>query len=131
MFHIHKVSENLKMTKYKTYKKFGINIKEEDLEEVYKENKSHNSALNMGFKVDNSMFLKHSLYYRNALVRSNYADYSQGVLPTMKYLEQFYENLLFRGQYILSNRELMVYEYLDDIRKLVKEDTIYNGIKIL
>ena len=55
MFHIHKVSENLKMTKYKTYKEFGINIKEKDIEEVYKENKSHNSAFNMGFKVDNEL----------------------------------------------------------------------------
>lgn len=85
----------------------------------------------MGFEVNNSLFLENSLYYRNALVRSNYADYSQGVMPTMRYLELFYENLLFQGQHTLSNRELIVSEYIDDIRNLLKEDTIYNGIKIL
>lgn len=85
----------------------------------------------MGFDVDNSLFLENSLYFRNALVRSNYADYSQGVMPTMEYLEDFYENLLFQGQHTLKNRELIVSEYIDDIRKLIKEDTIYNGIKIL
>jgi fido (protein-threonine AMPylation protein) len=85
----------------------------------------------MGFRVDNSLFLENSLYYRNALVRSNYGDYSQGVLLTMRYLELFYENLLFSGKHTLSNRELIVSEYIDDIRQIIKEDTIYNGIKIL
>lgn len=83
----------------------------------------------MGFQVDNSLFLGHSLYYRNALVRSNYADYMAGVTPTMEYLERFYENLLFKGKKSLKSRELIVEQYLDDVRKLVKEDTIYNGIK--
>ena len=83
----------------------------------------------MGFRVDNSLFLDNSLYYRNALVRSNYADYAEGVNPTMEYLERFYENLLFKGNHFLKNRELIVKQYLDDVRKLIKEDTIYNGIK--
>ena len=65
------------------------------------------------------------------MVRSNYGDYSQGVVPTMRYLEYFYENLLFGGQHTLSNRELIVPEYIDDIRQMIKEDTIYNGIEIL
>jgi len=85
----------------------------------------------MGFQVDNSLFLENSLYYRNALVRSNYGSYNEGVVPTNKWLERFYENLLFGGKYELRNRDLLVKEYMDDIRKLVKEDMIYGGVKII
>lgn len=85
----------------------------------------------MGFKVDNSLFLENSLFYRNALVRSNYGSYSEGVLPTNVWLERFYENLLFGGKHELRNRDLLVEQYMDDIRKLVKEDMIYDGVKIV
>lgn len=84
----------------------------------------------MGFSVDNSLFLENSLYYRNALVRSNYGDYTKGVVPSMKYLENFYENLLFNGEYELKNRDMFVNEYVEDVRKLLKEDSIYNGVQI-
>lgn len=84
----------------------------------------------MGFQVNNSLFLENSLFYRNALVRSNFGSYSEGVLPTNKWLEYFYENLLFGGTHELRNRDLLVNEYMDDIRKLVKEDVIYGGVKI-
>ena len=84
----------------------------------------------MGFKVDNSLFLENSLFYRNALVRSNYGSYSEGVVPANKWLEHFYENLLFDGKHELRNRDLLVEEYMEDIRKLVKEDVIYGGMKI-
>lgn len=85
----------------------------------------------MGFQVDNSLFLENSLFYRNALVRSNFGSYSEGVLPTNKWLEFFYENLLFDGKNELRNRDLLVKEYMDDIRELVKEDIVYGGVKIL
>ena len=84
----------------------------------------------MGFEVDNSLFLENSLFYRNALVRSNYGSYSENVVPTNKWLECFYENLLFDGKHELRNRDLLVEEYMEDIRKLVKEDVIYGGMKI-
>lgn len=84
-----------------------------------------------GFQVDNSLFLENSLYYRNALVRSNYGSYSENVVPSNVWLERFYENLLFGGKHELRNRDLLVEEYMDDIRKLVKEDTIYGGVKII
>lgn len=84
----------------------------------------------MGFQVDNSLFLENSLFYRNALVRSNFGSYSEGVLPTNKWIEYFYENLLFDGKHELRNRDLLVEEYMEDIRKLVKEDMIYGGIKV-
>lgn len=85
----------------------------------------------MGFEVDNSLFLENSLYFRNALVRSNFGSYSEGVLPNNKWLECFYENLLFGGTYDLRNRDLLVQEYMEDIRKLVKEDMIYGGVKMV
>lgn len=85
----------------------------------------------MGFQVDNTLFLENSLFYRNALVRSNFGSYSEGVLPTNKWLEYFYENLLFGGKHELRNRDLLVEEYMDDIRKLVKEDMIYGDVKII
>lgn len=85
----------------------------------------------MGFQVDNSLFLDNSLYYRNALVRSNFGSYSEGLLPSNRWLEYFYENLLFEGKHELRNRELLVEEYMEDIRKLVKEDMIFGGVKIL
>lgn len=85
----------------------------------------------MGFKVDNSLFSENSLFYRNALVRSNFGSYSEGVLPNNKWLEYFYENLLFEGKHELRNRDLLVEEYMEDIRKLVKEDVVFGGVKIL
>ena len=85
----------------------------------------------MGFKVDNSLFLENSLYYRNALVRSNYASYSENVMPSNLWLEWFYDNLLFEGKHELKNRDMFVEQYMDDIRKLVREDVIYGEVKIL
>lgn len=85
----------------------------------------------MGFEVDNSLFLENSLFYRNALVRSNFGSYSEGVLPNNIWLECFYENLLFGGKHELRNRDLLVKEYMEDIRKLVKEDVIFGGVKIV
>lgn len=85
----------------------------------------------MGFQVDNTLFLENSLFYRNALIRSNFGSYSEGVLPTNKWLECFYENLLFGGKHELRNRDLLVEEYMEDIRKLVKEDTVYGAVKII
>ena len=57
----------------------------------------------MGFQVDNTLFLENSLFYRNALVRSNFGSYSEGVLPTYNWLEHFYDNLLFGGKHELRN----------------------------
>lgn len=49
---------------------------------------------NMGFDVNNDMFKEHSLYFRNALVRSNYGNIPKGIYPTFDYLITFFENLL-------------------------------------
>ena len=49
---------------------------------------------NMGFNVNNDMFKKYSLYFRNSLVRSNYGNIPKGIYPTFEYLIMFFENLL-------------------------------------
>ncbi len=60
----------------------------------------------IGFNVNNDMFKKYSKYYRNALVRSNYADYSKQIDVDFSFLEKFYTNLLFGGKSNLNNEDL-------------------------
>lgn len=62
----------------------------------------------MGFNINNEMFKEHSLYFRNALVRSNYGNIPKGVYPTFEYLIAFFENLLLGKNNELKNRELYV-----------------------
>lgn len=64
----------------------------------------------VGFSVDNTLFADKSQYFRNALVRANYADYSKGVSETTVYLEKFYDNLLFHGQHELTSKELICFQ---------------------
>lgn len=63
---------------------------------------------NMGFFVDNEMFKNYSLYFRNALVVSNYASLMEGITPNREPLIKFYKNLLFNREYQLSNKDLFV-----------------------
>lgn len=63
---------------------------------------------NMGFKVNNNMFKDKSLYFRNALVRSNYGNIPKGIYPTFSYLIMFFENLLQNKNNKLENTELYV-----------------------
>ena len=70
---------------------------------------------NMGFQVDNTMFKDYSLYFRNALVRANFADYKNGISETSQFLEYFYENLLMGGKYSLKNRDLILKNVLRQV----------------
>ena len=63
---------------------------------------------NMGFNVNNDMFKECSLYFRNALVRSNYGNIPKGIYPTIDYLIMFFENLLQNKNNDLINSELYV-----------------------
>ena len=65
---------------------------------------------NMGFDVNNDMFKEHSLYFRNALVRSNYGNIPRGIYPTFDYLIMFFENLLQGKSHKLKNRDLYIKE---------------------
>ena len=62
----------------------------------------------LGFSIDNSLFAEHSWYFRNALVRANYKNALQGIDYSPIFLEHFFENLLFGGQWKLKNRFLVI-----------------------
>ena len=69
---------------------------------------------NMGFCINNDMFKNKSLYFRNALVRSNYGNIPKGIYLTFDYLIMFFENLLQGKENKLENRELYVKELFDN-----------------
>ena len=59
-----------------------------------------------GFRVSNETFAEHSWYFRNALVRANYNNYTEGVRSTTIYLDRFFENLLAGSRHELKNRTM-------------------------
>ncbi len=62
----------------------------------------------LGYNVNNDLFKEHSLYFRNALVRSNYSNRSKNIYQTNEYLIKFFENLLNNGINKLSNNDLVI-----------------------
>lgn len=62
----------------------------------------------LGFAVNNDLFEKHSWFFRNALVRANYTNYDLGVYSTLKYLYNFFGNLLLGESNVLKNREMHI-----------------------
>ena len=64
--------------------------------------------ISMGFKVNNELFKDNSKYFRNALVRANYTNYSKGIKADNKYLMMFFENLLLRKDNKLDNEDLKI-----------------------
>ena len=62
----------------------------------------------LGFDVDNDLFVEHSWFFRNALVRANYNNIKKGIYETTEYLERFLRNLLQGGTNDLHNREMHV-----------------------
>lgn len=50
--------------------------------------------VSLGYQVDNTLFKDKSVYFRNALVRSNYFNNEKNVREDNSYLIKFYENLL-------------------------------------
>ncbi|MDO4178512.1 MAG: Fic family protein [Phascolarctobacterium sp.] len=62
----------------------------------------------LGFNVTNDIFAEHSWYFRNALVRANYTNITQGVYETTEFLELFLKNLLFNETNELHNRDLRI-----------------------
>lgn len=64
----------------------------------------------LGYTIDNSLFKNKSIYFRNALVRSNYSNRELNIKPTDKYLLYFFENLLLEKNNSLESRDLIVKE---------------------
>jgi len=61
-----------------------------------------------GYDVTNDTFEKHSLYFRNALVRANYNDRKNGIIATQSYLNNFFYNLLLGETNELKSREMNI-----------------------
>ena len=78
-----------------------------------------------GFKIDNMPFAEHSWYFRNALVRANYNDWTNNIHATDEYLMMFFGNLLLGEKNELKNRYLRVdWKNKTDIQsaKIVEND---------
>ena len=66
--------------------------------------------ISLGYDVDNTMFKEKSVYFRNALVRSNYFNNDLNVKEDKSYLIKFYENLLLGKNNNLHSSDLIVRE---------------------
>ena len=66
--------------------------------------------ISLGYNVDNSLFKDKSVYFRNALVRSNYFNNYLNIKEDKSYLTKFYENLLLGKNNNLHSEDLIVKE---------------------
>ena len=66
--------------------------------------------ISLGYNVDNSMFKDKSIYFRNALVRSNDFNNKLNIKEDNSYLIKFYENLLLGKNNNLHSKDLIVKE---------------------
>ena len=66
--------------------------------------------ISLGYNVDNSLFKDKSVYFRNALVRSNYFNNYLNIKEDKNYLIKFYENLLLGKNNNLNSEDLIVKE---------------------
>ena len=64
--------------------------------------------ISLGYNVDNSLFKDKSVYFRNALVRSNYFNNYLNIKEDKTYLIKFYENLLLGKNNNLHSEDLIV-----------------------
>lgn len=62
----------------------------------------------LGYDIDNTLFKDKSIYYRNALVRSNYYNKDLNIEEDNSYLIKFYENLLLRKNNNLDSKNLII-----------------------
>ena len=69
--------------------------------------------INLGYNVDNALFKDKSVYFRNALVRSNYFNNHLNIKEDSSYLVKFYENLLLGKNNNLHSQNLIVQELFD------------------
>ena len=66
--------------------------------------------INLGYNVNNTLFKDKSVYFRNALVRSNYFNNYLNIKEDKTYLIKFYENLLLGKNNNLHSEYLIVKE---------------------
>lgn len=68
----------------------------------------------LGYNVDNSLFKNKSVYFRNALVRSNYHNNDLKIKEDNSFLVKFYENLLLGKNNNLHSKDLIVEKLFDE-----------------
>ncbi|TNU96135.1 cell filamentation protein Fic [Eggerthella lenta] len=68
----------------------------------------------LGFDVDNEPFEQHVRYFRDALVRANYRNAKAGVLPDLRFVVRFLDNLLNGAEHELRSRDLACKALFDD-----------------
>ena len=66
--------------------------------------------ISLGYEVDNTLFKDKSVYFRNALVRSNYFNNYLNIKEDNSYLVKFYENLLLGKNNNLHSQDLIIKE---------------------
>lgn len=66
--------------------------------------------ISLGYEVENTLFKDKSVYFRNALVRSNYFNNYLNIKEDSSYLVKFYENLLLGKNNNLHSEDLIVKE---------------------
>ena len=71
-------------------------------------------AMIAGFDVDNEPFERHARYFRDALVRANYRNAKAGVLPDLRFVVRFLDNLLNEAEHELRSRDLACKALFDD-----------------
>ena len=69
--------------------------------------------ISLGYNIDNTLFKDKSVYFRNALVRSNYFNNYLDIKEDSSYLVKFYENLLLGKNNNLHSSDLIVKELFD------------------
>lgn len=62
----------------------------------------------LGFNVVNNVLADNSWYFRNALVRANYSDLTQGITETTIYLVNFFRSMLLGEEHDLRNRMMHI-----------------------
>ncbi|MBO4755943.1 MAG: Fic family protein [Bacteroidales bacterium] len=63
----------------------------------------------LGFDVDNSVFESHSRFFRDALVRANYANIKKGVYEDRGPLDNFFSDLMLGTRHEFHSRYLHIY----------------------
>ena len=66
--------------------------------------------VSLGYNVDNTLFKDKSVYFRNALVRSNYFNNELNISKDDSFLIKFYENLLLSKNNELHSKDLIIKE---------------------
>lgn len=69
---------------------------------------------NLGVDTNNEPFREHSQYFRDALVRSNYANLREGISPDSSFLQMFFENVLTDAGHDLAAQDLRCVQLFKD-----------------